>query len=129
MIKNGRGEMGFMESMVSMMAVVIVIGLYLAFVTTSAITSYSPLEELDPESLVLDSQDGPAVSSSYAYMFLMNKGLKGMEVSISVPWFSEAKEWCFGDISDTGFSRSFLLLMGSDNGRTLPTIVEVRASV
>lgn len=129
MKKNHRGEMGFMESMVSMMAVIVVIGLYLVFVTTSVVTAYSPLEDLDPESLIIDSPGGPEISESYAYMFVMNEGLKGMTITLSVPWFFEPKKMTIGVSSDAEYSQTFLSMTENPNGRMLPAMVEVRAFV
>jgi len=126
MIKDGRGDMGFMESMLSMMAVVIVIGLYLAFAASSSVGAYSPLDELDPGLLMEGSPEGPVISESYAYMFMFNKGLRGMTVSISSPHFSDTEEVSIGEITGAEYDRRFLLLEGYGNGRTLPTILEVR---
>ena len=127
MIRNVRGDMGFMESMVSLMAVVIVIGLYVVFVASTAISANSPLEELDAELLIEETVDGPRISDSYAYMFVFNKGLKGMSITVSAPFFQYAEETDIGEISDAEYRRTFLTLEGYANGRTLPTIVEVRA--
>ena len=129
MIKDGHGEMGFMESMVSMMAVVIVIGLYLVFVATTAVTASSPLEELDPEAMVTESQDGPDISRSYVYMFMMNKGLKGMEVSLTVPWYKDTEKASFGEFHEAQFAKKYILMTDLQNGRETPMILEVRASI
>lgn len=129
MIKDGHGEMGFMESMVSMMAVMIVIGLYLVFVSSTVVTAYSPLEELDPEAMVVDSQEGPAVSYSYAYMFMMKKDLKGLEVSLTVPWYTDTEVSAFGDLTEAVFEKRYVLMTDLSNGRVVPMILEVRASV
>ena len=127
MIMNVRGDMGFMESMVSLMAVVIVIGLYVVFVASTAISANSPLEELDAELLIEETADGPRISDSYAYMYVFNKGLKGMSITVSAPFFQYAEETDIGEISGAEYCRTFLTLEGYANGRTLPTIVEVRA--
>ena len=128
MIKDGHGEMGFMESMVSMIAVTIVIGLYLVFVTSTVVTASSPLEELDPEAMVEDSQEGPAVSSSYAYMFMMKKDLKGLEVSLTVPWYTDTEKSAFGELNEAVFEKRYVLMADLPNGRVAPMILEVRAS-
>ena len=127
MIRNGRGEMGFMESMVSFMAVVIVLGLYLVFAASSSVTALSPLDELDADMLIESTAEGPRISGSYAYLYLFNKGLKGMSVTVSVPYFQDTDGMTIGDVSGTEYSKRFLLLRGYDNGRTLPVILEVRA--
>ena len=129
MIRSERGEMGFMESMLSMMAVVIVIGLYLAFVATSSVSAYSPLEELDPDMLTEGTAEGPRISDSYVYAFIFNKGLRGMSVTIHTPYFPNEESMTLGDTSGAEYSKRFLLLEEYGNGRTLLTIVEVRAFV
>ena len=129
MIKDGHGEMGFMESMVSMMAVMIVIGLYLVFVTSTVATASSPLEELDPEAMVVDSQEGPTVSSSYAYTFMMKKDLKGLEVSLTVPWYKDTELSAFGELTEAVFEKRYVLMADLSNGRVAPMILEVRASI
>ncbi len=127
MIGNEHGDMGFMESMVSLMAVVIVVGLYVMFVASTTVSANSPLEELDAELLIEETADGPRISESYAYMYVFNKGLRGISVTMSAPFFQYGDKITIGEESDAEYRKTFLILEGYGNGRTLPTLLEVRA--
>jgi len=128
MISDRHGEMGFMESMVSMMAVTIVIGLYIAFVATSAATTYAPLNDFDPKSAEITLGDGIEMSESYLYMFLATGKVDGISVTVSVPiFFEESRTFTVGDTSGPEYSATYLLLLDHSGGRKVPAVAEVRA--
>ncbi len=89
MIADCRGDMGFMEAMVSMIAVSVVIGMYVALVATASAAAYSPLEDFDVDSLDADISDGVRVSESYLYMYLGSTDIRGLSVAVSIPYFDE----------------------------------------
>jgi len=130
MIPDRRGEMGFMESLVSMMAVITVVGLYMVFVATSAAATYTPLEDFDTESMDIRLGDGIEMSDSYLYMFLATGKADGISVTVSVPFFSEdSRTVTVGSTDGPEYSEKYLLLLEHSNGRTVPAIAEVRAYI
>ena len=129
MIRDGRGEMGFMEAMVSFIAVMMVICLYVAFAATSSVSAHSPLGEIDPEQLFEGTADGPRISGAYVCAYAFEKGLKGLKVTATVPTFFGADGFAYGEGSGAEYTKRFLLLGEYGNGRVLPTILEVTAFV
>ena len=124
-----RGEMSFMEAMVSAITVVTVIGLYLAFVATTNVYVYDPLADFDSNSLEIDMSEGDcSISESYLYMFLLNKDLYGIEVSVRAPFFMESERmFLIGDSEGLVSERTYVRMASFDNGRSVPMILEVVA--
>jgi hypothetical protein len=126
MIEDARGDMGFMEAIVSLMAVTIVIGLYLAFVATSAAAAYDPMERFDIDSLDVDISDGVSIDVSYLYACIAANDIAGISVTVTVPGFLEdVAEFRVGNVAGLEHSRTFLRVLPFDNGRNIPVVVEV----
>lgn len=128
MIADCRGDMGFMEAMVSMIAVSVVIGMYVALVATASAAAYSPLEDFDVDSLDADISDGVRVSESYLHMYLGSTDIRGLSVAVSIPFFDEDEgSFSVGDTDGDGFSKRYVRVLDYENGRSVPAVIEVAA--
>lgn len=130
MLSDTRGDMGFMEAMISAIAVVIVIGMYLAFLLTTVTASYDPLDGFDPLSLEADAENGVSISESYLLMYMVSKGLSGIGVELSIPGYDVGdSSYTIGQTEGPMCSHRYLLLVDYDLGRHIPVIAEVRAYI
>lgn len=130
MIRNDRGEMGFMEAMVSFTSVMTVLCVYIVFVVSNVGVSYDPLEDFDPGSLELETVDGISCSEPYLFSYMAYKGLIGIQMNISVPGFLEEPfTIVMGNEDGMTFSRDYVLILDYDNGRKVPVMVGVTAFV
>ena len=126
MISDRHADMGFMEAMISLMAVIAVLGMYMAFLASSSIAAYDPLEDMDPGSLDVDISDGVKVSESYMYRCLGEFDIVGMQVTVTIPYFSnEEYSFMVGKVSDISSSKRFSEVLEYENGRHIPAVIEV----
>lgn len=117
-----------MEAMVSAMAVVIVLSMYLAFAAASAGASYDPLEDFDPDSLDARIAGGVSISESYPIVYLANNDLDGMSITITVPGYDDRPHtFQIGEADGPMFSSRYTLLLDYDGGRRVPALLEVAA--
>jgi hypothetical protein len=128
MISDRHADMGFMEAMISLMAVIAVLGLYLAFLTTSTVAAYDPMEGFDPDSLNVDVSDGVKIDESYLYVCLGSYDVWGIGVTVSVPYFSEeGQSITVGRTSEITSTKNFVRVLQYENGRCVPVIIGVVA--
>ena len=128
MILNDRGEMGFNEAIISMMAVSIVLSLFLVFVATTSISAYDPMDGFNPDSLELDAKDGITVSESYMFSCLGIMDICGLTVIVTIPHFhDDSVRFDIGKQSDLFYSQTYIRILDYDNGRAVPAIIEVIA--
>jgi len=121
--------MGFMEAMVSMMTICIVIGMYVSFASTSALSTVDNLADFDPKSVEITASDGIAIDpGSYLYMFILNKDLRGIRISVDVPYFIEGDTSLeIGETEGLKDQQRYFMLVSGKDGRNLPAIMEVEA--
>ncbi len=128
MISDLHADMGFMEAMISLMAVIAVLGMYLAFLATSTAAAYDPLEGFDPDSLELDVSNGITVSESYLYGCLGSYDVLGIEVSVSIPYFSDQEQtFLVGSTSGFESTSRYVRVLPYENGRCVPVVIGVVA--
>jgi hypothetical protein len=126
MIRDRRADMGFMEAMISLMTVIAVLGMYLAFLTTSTVAAYDPLEGFDPDSLEVDISDGTSISESYLYGCLGSYDVLGIQVTVTIPYFSdEEQSFLVGRSSEFESSSRYVKVLLYDNGRCVPVVIGV----
>ena len=123
---NNRGDMGFNEAIVCMVAVSIVLMMYLAFAASTAAESYDTLENFDADSLCTDVSGGISISESYLLNYLASSDIRGISVTVLIPLFDDGgKEFVAGDKGVQNGSRSYLSVLPYDNGRSVPVILKV----
>ena len=128
MILNDRGEMGFNEAIISMMAVSIVLSLFLVFVATTSISAYDPMDGFNPDSLEVNVKDEVTVSESYMFSCLGIMDIYGLTVIVTVPHFhDDSVRFDIGKQSDLFYSQTYIRILDYDNGRAVPVIIEVIA--
>jgi hypothetical protein len=131
MLSDSRGEMGFMEAMVSILTVTIVISMYLAFAATASATAYEPLSDFDPESLEFEITDSvQPILMTDLDTYIIDKDLRGLRITMAIPYFMEGTVvYQTGDEGGLEHQARYFMLLSAVGGRTLPTILEVEAFV
>ncbi len=126
MMLNRSGEMGFMEAIISMIAVVSVLGIYFVFVASGSMLSADLTESFDPDSLHINAVDGINIDESYLFIYLAENDLEGVSVSIDIPFFTnDPFEFSIGERSALEYSNRYLTSIDYDNGRVLPAIIDL----
>lgn len=122
---NRRAETGFMEAIVSMMAVTLVLSIYLVFVAASVVgTAEGP--GMDIRMLDIDARDGYSLSDDYITEYMEVNELSGIQVSVAIPLYDEE-----GTVFSSGIAEGleqterFIILVDYQDGRRVPAIVEV----
>ena len=128
MDSDNHGDLGFAEAMVAMMAVTVVISLYLVFAATTSIAAYDPMDGFDPDALDVRVDDGVRISESYMFTCLGTMDIRGIRVCVSIPYFvDEGSIFTVGSETDLPYSQTYMRVLGYDNGRQVPVIIEVVA--
>lgn len=125
MLGNRRGDMGFGEAAISVIAVVLVLNA-LVFAVVSFDSGSDP-EGPDFPMLKGHVVDGGFVLDSEDYLrsYFDGNGLSGLVLKVSSPGFMEEFNFSIG--SDTGYERihSGTGLVNDDEGRSIPVIYRV----
>ena len=127
---DSRGDFGFYESMVAMMAVTMVLAAFLAVAIGSISVSADPTEGIDGSMLTGTVEDGVFVPGyeEYVASYMESRGLSGISVSVQIAKFcDEAPLVSYGTFDGETWSRTFTSLVGDEEGRTLVAIFEVTA--
>lgn len=130
---DGRGDIGFMEAMIAMMAIMTVLAAFLGLVAHSASEISDPTEALDGRFFTGSAECGTFVPeyTDYVTSFLDLTGCSGISVSVSIPGgFCDPPDVITegsmdGDLS----SRTFVRMVSDDSGRTFAAIVEVTVCI
>ena len=122
------GDMGFNEAIVSTIAVMFVLGLYLVFVASTAVSVFTPVEDFDVDALNVDVSDDWSLSESYLFEYLSITDIRGLSVELSIPFFDEdIRTFTVGKETDSLYSQSYVRVLEYENGRHVPVIVRVVA--
>ena len=95
MYADDRGDMGFLESMMAVMAVILVLTAFLGLAVGAAGIASDPTEGLDPDKITGEIVDGEFVPAFQDYLegYLESKDLSGASVTVIVPGaFCETSE-------------------------------------
>ncbi len=122
------GDMGFNEAIVSTIAVMFVLGLYLVFVASTAVSVFTPVEDFDVDALNVDVSDDWSLSESYLFEYLSITDIRGLSVEIHVPFFDETScTFSMGMETESVYSQSYVRVLEYENGRSVPVIIRVVA--
>lgn len=131
MLSNDRGDFGFMEAMVAMMAVIVVLTAYLGVAASTVTVMIDPTEGVDGTHLTGTVEDGVFVPSygDYIESYAISRGLTGISVSVTVPGgFCEVPEpMVIGTIDGEKWSRTVTSTIDAGDGRTIVAVFEVTA--
>ena len=129
MIMDGRGDIGFMEAMIAMMAVVVVLTAYLGLAAHVASDPMDPTDSLEEAFFTGSVESGRFVPGyvDYVESFLDTSGFSGISVSVSVPGgFCDPPDVLSkGAMDGRMSSRTFMPLVSDDSGRVFPVVLEV----
>lgn len=124
-----KGDMGFMESMIAMMAVVLVLSAYLGLLTHSVAQISDPTDGIEASELTGTVDDGAFVPGFEDYVrgYIDSKGLSGASVRVIVPggFCEDPEPFVIGDISGRTTTASFSSTVDIGDGRTVMAIYEV----
>ena len=116
--------MDFMESMICMMAVVIVLGLYLSFLSVSVAADQDQSDLFNPDLLDVRVKDGITIDESYLYMFLAETAYRGVSIDVFVPFFQEEHAtFSVGSLQHEHTASEFMDILEYENGRKVPVII------
>lgn len=123
--------MGFMESMIAMMAVVTVLAAFIGVAAHATVVLTDPTEGLDAGMLTGTVEDGTFVPSygDYVVSYAEAKGLSGISVSVTVPGgFCEVPgPLVYGTFDGDTYSRTVTSTIDAGDGRTVVAVFEVTA--
>lgn len=126
-----RGDMGFMESMVAMMAVVTVLAAFIGVAAHATVVLTDPTEGLDGEMLTGTVVDGMFVPSyeDYVVEYAESRGLSGISVSVTVPggFCGVPEPLIHGTFDGEVHSRTVTSTVDAGDGRTIVAVFEVTA--
>ncbi len=123
------GEIGFLESMVATMAVVLVLTAFLGLAMGASVVSSDPTHDLDPGMLtgeILNGEFFPGYSD-YIESYVSMRGLSGATVAVTVPggFCHAAEPLVIGSMEGDLWSRSMTSLVGCDGDRSVVAVFEV----
>lgn len=130
MIGSGRGDIGFMEAMVSAMAVCLVLTCFIAFFAAYAAESGTAHPEFDwnaVSSVRLEdgAYDGPGVEASATEQMSLH-GWRGVLLTCSGNGSGEpSAQWAVGSDGGDSVRDRIMRPVPSDDGRLVPTVFEV----
>ncbi len=128
---DDRGDMGFMESIVAMLAVVTVAAAFIGVLAYSAGVAADPTDGIDPGMVSGTIADGEFVPGfeDYAVTFAESRGLSGISVSVKVPggFCAAVPAFTYGSMDGSLYTRVMTSLVPDDNGRSVLAIFEVTA--
>ena len=129
MYTDDRGDMGFMESMIATIAVILVLTSFLGLAVGVAGHSSDPTDGLDPGSMTGRITDGEFVPGFTGYIegYVESRGLSGASVSVSVPggFCIPVEPFTTGSLDGDPWSRTLTSVIPCDGGREVLAIFEV----
>lgn len=121
--------MGFMEALVAFMSVMVVLTAYLGVVANVTVVALDPAESLDERRFTATVEDGVLVPGYLDYMgeFLDASGCSGIAVEARVPggFCQPSDPVVLGSMDGSTSSRTIVITVSDDNGRTFPAVLEV----
>jgi hypothetical protein len=122
---NRRAETGFMEAIISMMAVTMVLSMYLVFVAASA-TGTDGGTGIDIRMLDIDVRDGYSLSEDYIAEFMEVNELSGIQVHVAIPFYDDdGITFVAGIAEGLVETERAITLVDYQDGRRVLAIVEV----
>lgn len=129
MRSDRRGDMGFTESMLSAMAVTVVLMAFIASSATAIVTESDPMGGFDPSRLGGTVEDGVLVPDHRGYLLdhMSRSGCTGISVEAEVPggFVGPGEPVTVGSMDGPLESRRFLSMLDAGDGRVLPVVYEV----
>lgn len=129
MINERRGDMGFMEAMVSFMAVALVLTAFIGVLAVTEVDSADPTEGLDPAMFTgtVEAQTFLPGFTEYIDRYVDANGLSGASVVVTVPgdYCEEPEAFVVGSMDGMLYGRQIPGTVTDDEGRTLPAMFEV----
>ena len=129
MYADDRGDMGFLESMIATMAVILVLTAFLGLAVGAAGIASDPTEGLDPDRVTGEIVDGEFVPAFQDYIeeYLGSRGLSGASVTVTVPgrFCVTTEPFVIGSTDGAPWSRSLTSVIGCDGGREVLAVFEV----
>ena len=128
-MEDRRGEMGFAEAMLAVMAVTVVLMMYAGTLSAAVHDGGDPLDALDPDMFRCRVSDGEVLTEFEGYLggYMSSHGLSGITAYVSVPGFADGRAVGVGGSDGMIHSRSFSIDVPGDRGRTLVAVVAVTA--
>lgn len=130
MVFDRRGDIGFMEAMAGTMIVCLVMTAFTAHLAAEAVAGDRSPEEFDWNMIgsvyVSDGRYVVTVDGNMEGYFELT-GIRGLTVRAGSPALNGIGPYSrdFGDISGDSLAERKLIPVLSDDGRTIPTVVEV----
>lgn len=129
MINERRGDMGFMEAIVSFMAVALVLTAFIGVLAVTEVDSADPTEGLDPAMFTgtVEARTFVPGFSSYIGHYVDVNGISGASVVVTVPggYCEEPGPFVVGSLDGMLYGRQIPGTVTDDEGRTLPALFEV----
>lgn len=129
MISERRGDMGFMEAMVSFMAVALVLTAFTGVLAVTEVDSADPTDGLDPRMFTgtIESRGFVPGFTGYIDRYVDSNGLSGASVVVTIPgdYCEEPEAFVIGSMDGMVYGRQIPGTVTDDSGRTLPAMFEV----
>lgn len=127
------GDMGFLESMIAMMAVITVLMAFLGVSTHTAVVITDPTDGLDPDMMDGRIVDGEFVPGFGEYIadYCDSRGLNGISVTVLVPggYCEGIPPLTVGEMDGRPFTRTLTSIIPLDDGRSVTAVFEVTVCV
>ena len=124
MSMDGRGEMGFNESVIAIIVVVTILSLYAVFLAGSLVERQGVSGDLDI-AVDVDINGTVSVSESSMCECIASMDINGIRVDVTIPGFEELRSFQAGDLEGIEHSKTLLKSMPYLNGRVVPVLIEV----
>lgn len=126
---DARGDIGFLEAMIAMMAVVTVLTAFLGVATHSATIVMDPTDGIDPDMMTGSISDGCFNPGFQGYLedYADSRGLDGIAVTVLIPggFCEEPAPVIVGSLDGSLFTRTVTSIVPMDDGRSVTAIFEV----